>query len=67
MAEERDSNAEFNDSNGEISPPMYDQQHQFDLGSEMEQRNVDSTGSEAKHSTSHYDSSSSGLVSMVIL
>lgn len=53
-------NPDSNAYNGENFLQMYDQQHQFDLGSELEQGNVDSIGSEIKHSTSHYESSSSG-------
>lgn len=67
MAEERNSNADFDAYNGDGFLQMYDQQQQFDLGSELERGNVDSTGSEMKHSTSHFDSSSSGLVFMVLL
>lgn len=67
MAEERHYNPDSNAYNGENFLQMYDQQHQFDLGSELEQGNVDSIGSEIKHSTSHYESSSSGLVFFIVL
>lgn len=63
MAEETHSNADFNAYNGDGFLEQFEQPHQFDLGREFERHsNVDSTGCEIKHVTSHYDSSSSGLV-----
>ncbi|KAG6593527.1 Heterogeneous nuclear ribonucleoprotein 1, partial [Cucurbita argyrosperma subsp. sororia] len=61
MAEEKNFNADHNAYHGgDGAVQMYDQQDRFELGSELEGGNADSTGGEVKHSTSHYDSSSSG-------
>ena len=66
MAEEKNFNADHNAYHGgDGAVQMYDQQDRFELGSELEGGNADSTGGEVKHSTSHYDSSSSGLVFMI--